>query len=185
MPTLGTVLVQCWLYTTSKYGISTDIKVSSTVGTLLVCYCRSRYGLLVKYRQVSYANLRHSTGLILAVNRIQILAINQHRNLIDSWRLVDLPGAVQVIITGKIPTKDVCQPWAQYWLSACCTQHPNIGFQLTCKSRRKLAFYLFTDGAVLIIITGKIPTKEVCQPWAQYWLSAGCIQHLNTGYHPT
>ena len=31
MLTLGTVLVECWLYTTSKYGISTDMEVSSTV----------------------------------------------------------------------------------------------------------------------------------------------------------
>ena len=42
--------------------------------------------LLVEYWQVSYANLGHSTSLVLAVNPIQILAINRHRNLIDTWR---------------------------------------------------------------------------------------------------
>ena len=41
--------------------------------------------LLVKYRQVNYANLRQSTDLVLDINRIQILAISWHRNLIDNW----------------------------------------------------------------------------------------------------
>ena len=36
MLTLGTILVECQLYTTSKYGISTDIVVSSTVGILFI-----------------------------------------------------------------------------------------------------------------------------------------------------
>ena len=36
VPTLGIVPVDCCLYTTSKYGISTDMEVSSTVGILLV-----------------------------------------------------------------------------------------------------------------------------------------------------
>ena len=48
-----------------------------------------------------------------------------------------------------------------------------------------LRLFFCATGAVLIISTGKIPTKEVYQAWAQYWLSAGCIQHPNRGYQPT
>ena len=46
--------------------------------------------LLVNYRQVSYANLWHSTCSVLAVNKIQILAINRHKNIIDSSRSTGL-----------------------------------------------------------------------------------------------
>ena len=42
--------------------------------------------LLAKYRQRRCANLQNSTDLVLAVYRIQILAMNRHWNLIDSWR---------------------------------------------------------------------------------------------------
>ena len=74
-------------------------------------------------------------------------------------QIVFTTGAVLITITGKIPTKELCQPWAQYWLSAGCIQHPNTGYQPTWKSRRQLAFYWFTNALVLIIIiTGKLPT---------------------------
>ena len=39
---------------------------------------------------MSYANLRHSTGLVLTVYRIQILAVNWYRSIIDSWHSTGL-----------------------------------------------------------------------------------------------
>ena len=47
---------------------------------------------------------------------------------------------------------------AQFWLSAGSIQYPNTGYEPTRKSRQQLAFYWFTNAAVLIIITGKFPT---------------------------
>ena len=47
---------------------------------------------------------------------------------------------------------------SQYWISVCCKQNPNTGYQRTWKSRRQLTFYWFTNSAVLIIITGKFLT---------------------------
>ena len=38
---------------------------------------------------------------------------------------------------------------------------------------------------VLITITGKVPTKDVCQHLEQYWFSVGCIQNPNSGFKPT
>ena len=61
-------------------------------------------------------------------------------------------------------------------------QNPNTGYKLTQKSYRQLAFYWFATAAVLIIITGQIPTSELCQPSLQYWFSTGCKQNPNTGY---
>ena len=63
-----------------------------------------------------------------------------------------------------MPTSELCQPSAQYWLSAGRIQNPNTGYKPTYKSHRQLALYWFPTAAVLIIITGKILAKEVCQP---------------------
>ena len=74
---------------------------------------------------------------------------------------------------------------AQYWLSSGCIQNPNTGYKPTKKCHRQLALYWFTIAEVLIIITGKILTKEVYQPLVQCWLSAVCKQNPNTGSKPT
>ena len=69
-----------------------------------------------------------------------------------------ITGAVLIIITGKIPSKKIYQPWVQYWLSADCIQHPNTGCPSTWKSYRQLAFDWLNNAAVLINITVKMPT---------------------------
>ena len=107
-------LTQCWLLLLVKYRQMSYAKLRYSTGLMLAVniiqilsinrnrnlidswhttgLLRAQYWLLllVKYRQVSYAKLRYSTGLMLGVNIIQILAINRHRNIIDSWHTTGL-----------------------------------------------------------------------------------------------
>ena len=75
------------------------IDISHPTG-LVLSQCWSL--LLIKYWQVSYTNLRHSTGLMLAVNKIQILVIKRHRNLIDSWGSTGLLLVQYWLTTGAV-----------------------------------------------------------------------------------
>ena len=130
-----------------------------TVGTLLVYYRRSTdyyYWKNTDKGGVStFVTVLVYCWLIQNPNTGYQPTYGSHWQLALNWFIT---GVVLITITGKIPTKEVCQPWEHSWLSADCIQDTNSIYQPTWKSRWELTFYWLTNSTVLIIITGKMPT---------------------------
>ena len=85
-PRLG----QSWRSTSAVFFGSTGETLKLTVITLVIYYRRSTDYYYFKNTDIGGYHFHNSTGLVLAVYRMQILAINRHRNLIASWHSTGL-----------------------------------------------------------------------------------------------
>ena len=75
------------LKSTTQIDFPSMINIRGQVNKSLQNVPGGKFGVQTVFTTVT---VLYSTGLVLAANRIQILAINRHRNLIDSWRSTGL-----------------------------------------------------------------------------------------------